>query len=304
MTLNARDVLLAESTELQEVLNLLPLDNGLERNSVAARLEDVQLQLSKMPPSAYKPARALLTFRGRPVIDNRGIFVDFGTRATNAFFDAVAKIAASISRPLASMGPLPKGDESQLLITSTAVGSFGFELEEFRPDQLNFGEASDSAQALELARRFLQSTLESDDDLADAAASTDPRAVDAVRTFLDILASNEAVCALEVDDKAFRFRDVGEVRRSIKRIALDNLNEQGTRLSGEFQGVLPKARTFEFKIAGTGEVVRGKVGPLVVDPDVINRHLHKLVTINVSETRVASGKPRYVLTAVPAEWPQ
>ena len=46
-----------------------------------------------------------------------------------------------------------------------------------------------------MTRGLLESTLGTDDELADSAASTDPRAIAAIREFLDLLASNEAVCA-------------------------------------------------------------------------------------------------------------
>jgi hypothetical protein len=37
---------------------------------------------------------------------------------------------ASLAAPLAAMGRIPNRDQHQLLITSTALGSFGFELDE------------------------------------------------------------------------------------------------------------------------------------------------------------------------------
>jgi len=292
--------LLAERSELQRILAGIPEEDRLTRGSFAARLEDVEEQLASTPPPVRSPARARLTFRGRPVIGHHGVFAEFGTKATNAFADTVAKVAAALSGPLSPMGPIPNREESQLLITSTAVGSFGFELEEYRPSgQLDFGEESVAGQALEMTKSLLQSTVGTDDELADSAAGTDPRAVEALRTFLDLLAANEAICLLEHEEKVFRFRDVGEVRRAVERLGQDNLREEQTHLAGEFQGVLPKGRTFEFKLADTGEVVRGKVGPAIADPDVINRHLHQATTIDVLATRVGNGRPRYVLTAVP-----
>jgi hypothetical protein len=200
------------------------------------------------------------------------------------------------------MGPIPNRDESRLLITGTAIGSFGFELEEAPlGNQLNFGEDTIAGQALELTQNLLKSTVGSDDDLADSAVATDPRAVAAIRSFLELLANNEAVCALNVNDKLFQFKDVGEVRRGVERLSQDNLHEEVTQLTGEFQGVLPKARSFEFKIAANQEVVRGKVSPTITSPDEINNHLHQSLTIDVLATRVGTGKPRYVLLKLP-EW--
>ena len=67
-----------------------------------------------------------------------------------------------------------------MLITSTAIGSFGFQLEEYRPPgQLDFGDEGCGA-GMDVTRNLLESTLGTDDKLADSAASTDPRAIEAV----------------------------------------------------------------------------------------------------------------------------
>ncbi len=203
--------LLAERSTVERLLADMPDENVLERSGLEARLDELKLELASVTPPRREPARARLTFRGRPVVGQHGVFAEFGTKATSAFTDAVAKVAAALSRPLAAMGPIPKRDEHQMLITSTAIGSFGFELEEHRPGQLDFGDETVVVQALELTRELLKSTIGTDDELADSAAATDPRAVAAVRAFLDLLATNEAVCTLEFKDTAFRFDDVGQV---------------------------------------------------------------------------------------------
>jgi hypothetical protein len=301
MNLQEYKQLLAERVNLQRLLEEIPLEDVLDRSSLQSRLETVEQQLSQVTPPRREPARALLTFRGRPVVGQHGIFAEFGSKATSAFAAAVAKIAAGLSSQLAPMGPIPNRDESRLLITGTALGSFGFELEEAPiGNQLDFGEDTIAGQALELTQNLLKSTVGSDDDLADSAVAADPRAIAAVRSFLDLLATNEAVCALQFNDKLFQFKDVGEVRRGIERLSQDNLQEE-TQLTGEFQGVLPKARSFEFKMADSQEVVRGKVSPAITSPDDINNHLHQATTIDVLATRVGTGRPRYVLLKLP-EW--
>lgn len=302
MNLQEYKRLLAERVSLQRLLEEIPVEDVLDRSSLQSRLEIVELELKQVTPPTREPARARLTFRGRPVVGQHGIFAEFGAKATSAFSEAVAKIAAGLSGNLAPMGPIPNRDESRLLITGTAIGSFGFELEEAPlGNQLNFGEDTIAGQALELTQNLLKSTVGSDDDLADSAVATDPRAVAAIRSFLELLANNEAVCALNVNDKLFQFKDVGEVRRGVERLSQDNLHEEETQLTGEFQGVLPKARSFEFKISASQEVVRGKVSPAITSPDEINNHLHQSLTIDVLATRVGAGKPRYVLLMLP-EW--
>ncbi len=292
-----------EQAALQRMLEEIPPEDVLDRSGLEGRLEEIREQLAGAGQPRRGPARAILTFGGRPVVGQHGIVAGFGTRATTAFTDAVAKVGASLAGPLAPTGPIPKRDESQLLITNTALGSFGFELEEYhRPGWLDFGDESPLEEALKLTRGFLESTLGTDDELADCAAGMDSRAIAAIREFLDLLASNEAVCALESGERIVRFRDVGEVRRAVQRLSQDNLREDETSFFGEFQGVLPAGRRFEFRLAEGSEVVRGKIGPSIADPDVINRHLHQPVQIRVLATRVGTGRPRYSLQALPT-WP-
>lgn len=298
-----RQHLLAERTFLQRLLAKTPATARLTRMSDEARLRKVEAQLAALPADERTPARARLTFDGVPVIRSHGIFADFGMKAVSSFTEAVASVAASLSAPLAAMGPIPNRDQNQLLITSTAVGSFGFELEEYRAEQLALEEASPVATALERTQALLQSTLGNDDDLADIASETDPRALDKVRTFLKVLADNSAVCALQYGGSGVRFTDVGQVSRSLARLAADNLHESEEQLRGEFVGVLPNSRSFEFRLANDGQIIRGKVSPRVQNVDAINDHLHSAVQIDVTRTQVGNGRPRYLLTQMP-QWAQ
>jgi hypothetical protein len=94
------------------------------------------------------------------------------------------------------------------------------------------------------------------------------------------------------------FSDVGQVRTSIERLSQENLREETEELRGELQGVLPKARAFEFKLTDSSQVIRGKISPTVVDPEVLNRELNRPTVIKVMVTRVGRGRPRYVLLEV------
>jgi len=49
-------------------------------------------------------------------------------KAVNSFTETVAAMAASLTGPLAAMGPIRDREQHQLLITSTALGSFGLSL--------------------------------------------------------------------------------------------------------------------------------------------------------------------------------
>lgn len=295
--------LLGERNSLQRMIVETPEEEVLDRGSLTARLEEVEHLLAEANINEREPARAQLTFNGRPVVGSYGIFADFGMKAVNGFTEAVAAVAATLAGPLFAKGPIPNRDQNQLLITNTALGSFGFELEEYRSGKLPFDEQSMLELALERTQNLLQGTINADDELlADAATELDQRALDKVRAFVKTLADNDAVCALQFRNHAFRFSDMGQVNRSLERLSQDNLREEEQFLEGEFEGVLPKKRrTFEFKVNGQDEVIVGKISPAVANLDEINAHLYKATRIKVMTTRVGNGRPRYVLLEMP-QW--
>jgi hypothetical protein len=301
MTQQEYQHLQAERTFLEQQLADLPAVARITRLSTEARLRAVEARLAAIPPQIREPARARLTFRGRPVVASHGVFAAFGTRATSTFVDAVTKLAVGTSRPLAAMGPVPTREESEFLITSTAVGSFGFELEEHLPQPSLYVEERSAAQALAQMCHLLQSTLGTDDELTEAIAGTDRRAVDAVRAFLEVLQSSQAVCTLECGTEVFRFSDVGQVRRSTTRLAQENLHEEILPLEGRFLGFLPHRRSFEFRPTATEAVITGKVSPAVEEAEAINHHLGQATRIQLMARHVGNGKPRYILIATP-EW--
>ncbi|MFH1115671.1 MAG: hypothetical protein V1792_17315 [Pseudomonadota bacterium] len=262
--------------------------------SLQSRRETVLAALEALP--AYQPTSAVLTFLGKPVVGNHGIFAEFAAAAVNKFAEAVAAFAASSIAPLGDRGPIRDRENYQLLITGTALGSFGFELEEIQPQTPTpVEDLSIVGQAIVQIRGFLEATKGSDDDLADAAAETSPRSVSAIREFLQTVASHEAICALEHRDIVFRFDDVGQIRRSVERLSQDNLHEEEKWIEGSFQGVLPNRRTFEFRDTEAGEIISGKVGLDIEDAGTINHILEQPVRIQVMATRIGNGRPRYVL---------
>jgi hypothetical protein len=293
-----RTALLAEQGLLRARLQSLPAAAALTRRSMEARAQMLDDALAALPHAAREPARARLTFDGRPVVGTHGVLADFGAAAVARFTEAVAAAAASVSAPLAAMGPIPGRERHQLLITGTAVGSFGFELEEAGNGELPLDEPTPVATALERTQRLMRDAAEADDDrLADTAAELDPRALAKVREFMGWLADNDAVCSLEMGDARFRFTDAGQVRRSVERLSADNLHEREASLEGVFEGVLPTRRTFEFRVGD--DVLIGRFGPAIADPHGINRMLNRPLRFQVLITQVGAGRPRYTLLKAP-----
>ena len=286
----------AEKGALERLLADLPTERLIERIGLEARKQEIDEALAAQPAPSREPIRARLTFRGKPIVGSYGIFAEFGAGIVGAFSDAVAAIGASHVGPLGARGILPGKDDFRMLITGTAPGSFGFQFEEAPADcPTLFPEHSPLEPAIHRTKEIMQASLGTDDELTEALSDADPRAIETIRKFLETMAKNEAVCALEFKGEVFRFTDVEQVRRSMGRLAQDNIHEEDASLSGVFEGVLPHRRTFEFRVAESGEIIAGKVGKTIEDASTINHVLDRQVTINVHSRRVGAGRPSYVL---------
>lgn len=301
--MNARQVrqLQAEQGALQAMLAQLSADRVIERASLAAREAWISEHLANVPPTFRDPLKAQLTFRGKPIVGTQGIFATFGAEALEAFSRAVTALGASYFGPLGARGALRNKEDVQLLVTGTAVGSFGFELEE-APSSVDQGQllTEDVPTLVEIALKethaILQASVASDDDLTAAVSDIDPRALEAIRLFLKTLSDNEAVCGLRIDHDLFQFSDVGQVKRSLDRLRTDNIHETTDSLVGRFLGVLPKKRTFELRVADGGFVILGKVGPGIEDAATINNVLDRDCRVVIKSRRVGSGTPRFTLS--------
>jgi hypothetical protein len=291
----------AELGGLRSLLASTPEQNVIERIGLESREKSLLELLAAQPSMNREPARARLTFRGKPVVGTHGMHAEFGTDALRAFTDVVAAVGASRGRTLASRGALPDRDKHQFLITGAAVGSFGFQLEEAAIESVGgsatlFDEDSTVGSALQQTTQLMKATQGSDDDLADVVAELDPRALECMRKFFRTLADNEAVCALAIKDDRFLFSDVAQVKASLNRLRVDNIHEETEQLEGQFRGVLPTKRTFEFETS-SGKVITGNVGPEVDDAGSINALVNKPRTITVIKKTVGAGSPRYRLSS-------
>ena len=292
----------SEKLTVQQFLDNTPTDSLIERYSWLSRLQSLDAQI-EAEQKRVVPARSAITFRGPAVFGSYGIASTFGLAATRAYTNIVQQLAAQWERaqPLPARGSVPNAKKFDLLVTGTALGSFGFDLEEAVDEQLSLEERSVVARSIEKTNEVLQSTLQSDEELTEATAGIDARALDKVRVFLKVLSDNDATCTIQSDEREFRFDSIEQVTRARVRLATQNIVSEEVWLEGVFEGLLPTPRTFEFRRADTGEVVVGKIYPEVADIADINRHLGQSARVRALSHRVGNAKPRFVLIQNP-EW--
>lgn len=294
----------SEITELEALLLEIPSENQIERIGLESRLVSARRLVSGIKEQQLIH-KARLLFRGKPVFGTHGIAADFAAKAAWAFAEAVTVVAASLSESLQHSGPIPDKQKNQLLITGTAVGSFGFEFELPQPDdaQLNlFPEQTATERALEKVQALFEQSVDgSDDAVAELVDEIHPRAVRKVADFLSFISQQEAWCGLEFKDRSFRYEGIEQLKSSVERLREENIRETEQSFAGEFQGVLPDNRNFEFKCSDQEAVIRGKVSSEIKDADILNRtYLHRPVSVKFQVIQVGHGRPRYTLNTLDA----
>lgn len=290
----------SEIKQLESLLSEIPARNVLQRMSLQTRLNAARNAIANV--TEYQLVhKARLTFKGKPVLGTHGIVAEFASKAAGAFTDAVSAIAAGLDDNLKYMGPIPDRQKNQLLITGTAIGSFGFEFELPRPvGEGWFPERSGAEDALDKIKELFRLASEGEDDeIAELVDEIHPRAVKKTAEFLAYISQQDAWCGLEFKHHYFAFRDIDQLKASAERLKEDNIKSCDEVFSGEFQGVLPSSRSFEFKIEGSNQVLRGKVGLEIEDADMLNREfLHKQSNVKLYGIQVGQGRPRYTLISL------
>ncbi len=296
--------LASEINELETILAQIPADRVIDRMSFETRLNHAKEAIARINPRNL-PKKARLTFRGNPVFGSHGIAAEFASKASTSFTEAFTAIVASINENLRYMGPIPDKQKNQLIITGTAIGSFGFEYElpsenaGSDPTQLemNYESSNHTEVAMQkLEDLFRVASEGNDDELSELVDEIHPRAVKKVAEFLTYISDQEAWCGLDFDESSFRFSGSNQVRNSAQRLNADNIRDTTEEFTGRFDGTLPTSRTFEFKPVDQKGILRGKIGPDIEDSHVINRdYLGKMVRVTLNVIQVGQGRPRYTL---------
>lgn len=299
MIISERRLLESEIATLMELISQTPEDEVIDRKSLEDRKKEVEMALSALNPPYYEPARGRLTFRGKPTVKSYGVYADFAGNALDKYASMVVALGADQSCELGSRGVIPNKEQFQLIVTGTAIGSFGFEIEEAPKETILLPELSPAKAAMEKANLIMElSAGASDEDIAEAIADISTRAVEAVRLFLEVMEKYEAEFAIELEDKALRLNDIELIKQTRERLRPENIREWDAEFQGEFQGTIPARRLFQFLITNPPEIIVGKIGSEIEDPIKINHIIEKPIKIKVHAKQVGTGRPNYRLSSI------
>lgn len=221
------------------------------RKKVAQRLLDTKER-------ADTRAGVALYFGGRPVTGSKGIQATFASKALETFQDMVAKRFAkqASGQSLSDRARVPMRNNSSLLITDVARGSFGFVLEEVEKQQ----ELVDSSlkETVDEVSRLIHAMGSRDfDSMEDQAEILDDRLLLSLREFYKLL--DEAGATMRIVDST---REHVLTRDAIEkgRARTDSIEWFERRKT--IHGVLfitPNSQRFDFEPIPDATPIKGKV---------------------------------------------
>ena len=260
-----RDALAADLAAVQGLLSGRSYDEdptGVFQ--LEARKDELEEALEHIELRPESHAAMAVFFGGAPVQGSRGIDADFAGGALGDIQEIVRKRLSNIEvGPLAPTGRLRLSNNSQLLVTDVARGSFGFILEE-------------SGQDAPIIDTVLKNVVEDVADLiskiagidhqgfADATDSLDGRILLSLKQFFRRLDEHGATIRFVEGDRDFLL-DRAAVKRARERTEDIEIAERAVPFEGTLF-LLPDSRRFELhtELAGEKAVLRGGVDPEVL----------------------------------------
>jgi hypothetical protein len=288
--------LLSEKTTLEQLITQAPATDFIGRMSLQSRLKNIQKQIDSVEFERLTK-KAIITFRGKPVDGSHGITAEFTGKAIESLNNMVASIVASQQNLLKYHGAIPNREQNALMITGTAVGSFGFEFELPSPTDDLFADRNGTENALSTFQQLVQYGIDgTDDQISDMLDNIHPRAIKKTTEFLEVLHSHQAVFAVQFEETITRINDDKQLQHIMERLSVDNIQESEESYEGKFLGVLPNTRTFEFRPNGYDILIKGKIDRSIENPEILNsEYLNRPLSVVFHVSQFGQAKPKYLL---------
>ena len=291
--------LLSERTFLQEMVDTAPEEAWISRMGHESRLREIEARLAELPEDEPDPVRCVLSFEGKAAVTGRGVSAVFLGKVISEFAGLVTAIASSL-RGVRGEEDIPPGSHhDQILVSGVEGNQCGVMFEAAEPPQPADG-SSPVEMALARMQLLLRGFIGDDDLLADAISQIPRNMLDRVQEFLRFLVDQDTVLAMEYRDRYIAFDSIAQIQQGLSRLSDGSLHESQVELQGQFVGVLPESRTFEFWLADGRQVVSGKISPGLDQVETLNLHLDVPVRVIVSQTQVGNSKPHYMLDVMPS----
>ncbi|MBG2877638.1 hypothetical protein I4902_18695 [Proteus alimentorum] len=296
MTRDEYVYVLSERSQVISMLKSIDEKNVISRMSLEYRLSQLDDEIKNANINIHSPAKAVITFKGDPVLGTVGISSAFGAKILKAFNSAITQVSTSLM-PVTAVQKI-----EPMIITGTAKGSFGFILEEpSREGVLDFDEKSITSCSLEKTYKILSSAISGDDELlANELEAIDENSIKKIREFIDILVKEKTIFTIKNSDFSLVVRNPQQLETISYKLSVDNIKEEIKTLDVTFTGVLPNRRRCEFKlISDDTNVEVATISSHIKSPEIINTLIGKTIQAKFLCTTVGNGKTKYSLRDLP-----
>lgn len=241
------DSLKTELSSVHELLNQASnAGDPVGELQFAHRYELLKSKVDELEGAIATHASVALFFGGKPVLGSKGISAEFAGGALEKFQDLVTRTFAQEEiGQLGKKGPIPQKNNTKLMVTELARGSFGFVLDEMS-EQSEIQETALKLMVDEVAHIVEETGSPYEPDFEAMVESLDPRTLIALKEFFYLLDNSEATIRL-VDDKRDFLLDKSAIHRGRVRTEATSIDEIEEVANGELLGLLPEHRKFEFK---------------------------------------------------------
>jgi hypothetical protein len=241
--------LLRQSQDTEDPVGLLQYEH---------RKNILEKEIEELKKTVTTNASVALFFGGTPVLGSKGIAVEFAGSVLEKFQNLVTRTFVKTELgQLGERGPIPQKDNTQLMVTELARGSFGFVLDEMT-NQTSSQETVLKFMVDEVSEIVQKTGSPNEPDFEEILDSLDSRTLLGLRDFFAVLDKNEATIRL-VDDTRDFILDKEAVRRGHLRTEATSIEENEIFEYGEIIGLLPEHKKFELKRISDGSVIYGSV---------------------------------------------
>lgn len=208
-------------------------------------------------------ASVALFFGGKPVLGSKGIAAEFAGVALEQFQNLISKaFATNEVKELGTRGKVPFKENSNLMVTGLARGSFGFVLNEMsNQTQL---ESSELVHIIDNVALLLRDTAAQDEAVFEALLDDlDPRMLLALKDFFANLDNSKATLRI-VEKELDMTLDGAAIHRAKTRTEATSIEEKTSQIEGVLVGFLPEHKKFELRDK-TGKIIYGSASKEAVE---------------------------------------
>lgn len=251
------------------------------------RVEELQEQLDALPESSFE-AKTTVYFMGEPVEGTRAIDAEFSSKALLPYLEMVKTQFAAITHgQVGRSGPRRREKDARLMITGTPRGSFGFELEAPRSDDL-FAEEKLSETLVQLTQ-VIEAAGVSDLEYLRVLNDLEERSFPKLKEFFKVLHDNGAGIRLQTGDLEI------EMPPSLIDTAYERTNESfeetaSLTVEGIFRGA--RLETWDFNLrTDDGIPYTGRIDPDLEEDEVaaMNKRTNERCVADLRRITVTTG---------------